>query len=123
MHKNNYLATVQELYQYGFAPIFVYIKSPHFLFLRCYISLSRIVYKIRRSFRDESSSQSLCHPSGSRPSLGGWSLPSNRQQRSVDTFPLPWSLYQNGELNCWVKISGKVFPSLQPPSRTKVYTR
>ena len=93
-----------------------HLRALVYCFSDGYISLSRIVYRIRRSFQDESSSQSLCHPSGSHPSLGGWNFPTSRQQRSVDTFPLPWSLYQNGELNCWLKISARI---LQATSRAR----
>ena len=80
-------------------------KEPSFLVSQTTFSPSSGLYaKSARFFRNESNSQSLCHPSGSHPSLGRWSLPSNRQQRSESPFHGTYHYPQKGELNFWLKI-------------------
>ena len=71
-------------------------KEPSFLASQTAISPSTGLYITpERLFQNEINSQSLCHPSGSHPSLGGWSLPSTRQQRSVDTILFTELLAEN----------------------------
>ena len=82
-----------------------YIKRPRFLFLRpLFLPHLDCMQNQQDFFRNESNSQSLCHPSGSHPSLGRWSLPSNRQQRSESPFHGTYHYPQKGELNFWLKI-------------------
>ena len=108
-----------------FCSVQLVYKEASFLVSQTTISLSSGLYtKSARLFQDESNSQSLCHPSGSYSSLGRWSLPSNRQQRSESPFALPWSLSlfskRRTELLArdW-EISSQNLSSLQPTSRTR----